>query len=188
MSFGAGNKLPRGYKAGRMQQFTPEQMELFQSMFGHLSPDSDLSRMASGDQSMYDEMEAPAKRQFAGMQGQLASRFSGMGMGGRRSSGFQNTANQAASEFGQGLQSKRMDMRQQALRDLMGYSNSLLGQRPYENFISEKQPSYLESLLGGQFGLFGSGGTGMGQSKGQGQGGSNMDNMAQLAKIAMMFI
>jgi hypothetical protein len=149
MSFGAGNKVPSGYKLGRIQQFTPEQMQLFQSLFGQLGPESNLARMAGGDESMFAQMEAPAMRQFAGLQGQLASRFSGMGMGGRRSSGFQNTATQAGSEFAQDLQSRRMELQRQALQDLMGMSSSLLGQRPYEQFLYEKKKPLWQQLLGG---------------------------------------
>ena len=54
-------------------------------------------------------MEAPALKQFSGLQGNLASRFSGMGSGARRSSGFQNTSNQAASDFAQQLQANKQD-------------------------------------------------------------------------------
>lgn len=138
-----------GYKVGQLQQFTPEQMQLFQSLFGHLSPDSNLSRLASGDQSLFGEMEAPALRQFSELQGNLASRFSGMGMGARRSSGFQNTSNQAASSFAQDLQSRRQELQRQALMDLMGLSNTLLGQRPYEQFLYEKKKPFWQQLLGG---------------------------------------
>jgi len=143
-----GNKIPSGYKAGRMQQFTPEQMQLFQSLFSQLGPDSYLSKLAGGDEGTFEQIEAPAMRQFSGLQGNLASRFSGMGMGGRRSSGFQNTATQASSDFAQDLQSRRQGLQRQALQDLMGMSNNLLGQRPYEQFLTPKKPSFLQSLLG----------------------------------------
>lgn len=133
-----GNKIPSGYKVGQLQQFTPEQMQLFQQLFSHVGPDSYLSRLASGDQSFFNEIEAPAHRQFQGAQGQLASRFSGMGMGGRRSSGFQNEATAGASNFAEQLQSQRQGLQRQAIMDLMGMSNTLLGQRPYESFLYEK--------------------------------------------------
>jgi len=159
-------KIPSGYKKGSLQQFTPEQMQLFQQMFGQVGPDSFLSKLAGGDQGTFDEMEAPALRQFSGMQGNIASRFSGMGgLGARKSSGFQNTMNSAASNFAQDLQSQRQGLQRQALMDLMGISNSLLGQRPYENFLAEKQqkPNYAGmagglagNLLGSAAGPFGS--------------------------------
>ncbi len=145
-----GNKIPAGYKAGQLQQFTPEQMQLFQQLFSNVGPGSYLSRLAGGDQGMFDEMEAPALRQFNEIQGGIASRFSGMGMGARKSSGFQNTINQKASDFAQDLQSRRQGLQQQAIKDLMGLSNNLLDQRPYNNFLIEKQnqPSKWGTLIG----------------------------------------
>ena len=151
----AKEKIPSGYKKGTLQNFTPEQMELFQQLFGHLGPDSFLSKLASGDQSTFGEIEAPALRQFSELQGNLSSRFSGMGgLGARKSSGFQNTMNSAASNFAQNLQSQRQQLQQQALMDLMGISNQLLGQRPQENFLVQKQqkPSFggmLGNIAGG---------------------------------------
>lgn len=149
MSFGAKNNIPTGYKSGRIQQFTPEQMQLFQSLFSQVGPESALSQLAGGDEAAFARSEAPALRQFGGLQGQLASRFSGMGSGARRSSGFQNTANQATSEFAQGLQSRRMELQRQALQDLMGMSQNLLGQQPYEQFLYEKKKPFWQQLLGG---------------------------------------
>lgn len=148
---GIGSRAPSGYKKGQIQNFTPEQMELFRSLFGQLKPGSYLSKLAGGDESLFEEMEAPALRQFSELQGGLASRFSGMGMGARRSSGFQNTTNQAASDFAQNLQSRRQELQQQAIRDLMEMGTSLLSQRPYEQFLVPKQ----SSSGGGLGGLFG---------------------------------
>lgn len=140
----AGNSLPTGYKAGQLQQFTPEQMQLFQQMFGQVAPDSYLSRLAGGDQSLFQEMEKPALRQFNEFAGNQASRFSAGGGGpgalsSRRSSGFQNTLTSGAANFAEQLQSNRQNLQRQAIQDLMGISNSLLGQKPYENFLVEKQ-------------------------------------------------
>ncbi len=154
-----GNKIPKGYKYGQMQQFTPEQMQLFQQLFGQLGPESFLGKLAGGDQSMFEQLEAPAMQQFQGLQGQLASRFSGMGTGARRSSGFQNTANQASSDFAQQLQSQRLGLQRQAIGDLMGFSNQLLGQRPYEQTLVPKSKNFLEELMlaltgaGGKIGM-----------------------------------
>jgi hypothetical protein len=144
-----GNVIPKGYQQGQLQQFSPEQMQLFQQMFGHLGPDSFLGKLAAGDESQFEQLEAPALRQFSGIQGNIASRFSGMGSGGRKSSGFQNTMGGAASDFAQQLQSQRMGLQQNAIRDLMGMSNQLLGQRPYENTLTEKPTSFWEKLMMG---------------------------------------
>jgi len=140
-----------GYK--RISNFSPEQMDLFRQLFGHLSPDSYTSRLAESDEGLFEEMEAPALRQFAGLQGNIASRFSGMGTGGRHSSGFQNTLTSASSNFAQDLQSQRQGLQRQAIKDLFGMGSELLGQQPYSYL--QKQPSFLENLLG--FGAQGAG-------------------------------
>lgn len=137
-----------GYNQMQMPQFTPDQMKLFQQMFSHVGPDSYLSKLAGGDEETFNQMEAPAMRQFQGLQGQLASRFSGAGgLGARRSSGFQNTMSQASSDFAQDLQSRRQQMQQSAIQQLMGLSSQLLGQRPYEQFMMKKEPSFLKQML-----------------------------------------
>lgn len=150
-----GEKIPSGYKKGSMANFTPEMMQLFQQMFGELGPDSYLARLAGGDQDLFAEMEAPALKQFSGIQGNLASRFSGMGIGGRRSSGFQNTSNQAASDFAQQLQSRRQELQRGAIGDLWGMKNDLLGKQPYDNFLIPKGPSGWQQFLGGSLPIAG---------------------------------
>ena len=149
LSGNQGNMIPKGYRQGSMSQFTPEQMQLFQQLFSQVSPDSPLSRMAGGDQSYFNEMEAPALRQAGALQGNIASRFSGQGLGGRHSSGFQNASSQAMNEFASGLQSNRQNMMRQAIMDLMGISNSLLGQRPFENFLVSKDHQDNSQQMGG---------------------------------------
>jgi hypothetical protein len=161
--FSQGNRTPRGYSQGQLQQFTPEQMQLFQSLFSQVGPQSYTSRLAGGDQSLFEEMERPALRQFGELQGNLASRFSGMGGAGslssRRSSGFSNTMNQATSDFASGLQSRRQELQRQAIRDLLGMSEELLGQRPYEQFLvkNQKKPSFFQQLAKGALPLAGAG-------------------------------
>ena len=148
---GGKPKAPSGFSTA--QNFTPQQMQLFQQLFGHLGPESFTSRLAGGDQSAFGEIEAPALQQFNALQGGLASRFSGMGTGGRKSSGFQNTSSQAASDFAQQLSSQRQGLQRQALQDLMGYSESLLNQRPYSFY--EKPSSFSQQLFGGLSGGIG---------------------------------
>lgn len=162
----SGNKIPKGYNQGQIQQFTPEQGQLFQQLFSHVSPQGYLSKLAGGDQSAFEQMEAPAMRQFQQLQGQLGSRFSEFAPGAMsagKGSGFRNVANQATSDFAQDLASRRMDLQRQALMDLMGISSTLLGQRPYEQFLTpKKKPFWQELLMGMTPGL----GQGLGSSFG----------------------
>ncbi len=146
--------IPKGYKKAQIGQYTPEQMELFKNQFQNVGPESYLSRLAGGDEELYNEMEAPALRQFGQLQGQLASRFSGAGgLGARRSSGFQQAANQQGSDFAQQLQSQRQSLQRNALNDLMSFSNQLLQQRPYETSLAAKPEK--EMSTGSKFGLAG---------------------------------
>jgi len=153
-----GDITPKGYNTGQLAQYTPEQNQLFKQQFSHLGPNSYLSRLAGGDEELFNEMEAPALQQFQGTLGGIASKFSGQGMGSRRSSGFQNETTAAASNFAQQLQAQRQGLQRQAIGDLMGMSNTLLNQRPYERFMTQKeqkQPSGWGSIGGGILGGIG---------------------------------
>lgn len=135
----AGNIIPKGYKAGQLQQFTPEQLELFKRSFSTVGPESQLAKMAAGEEEGFAPYENVAKRQFQEQIGGLASRFSGMGLGARRGSGFQNLATQGAQDFASQLAARRQDLQRQAIKDMFGISESLLSQKPYEQFLIEKQ-------------------------------------------------
>lgn len=156
----SGDKIPKGYEVGQLSNFDRKQTKLYKNQFQHLAPDSYLSKLASGDQEMFNEVEAPAMKQFNQLQGGLASRFSNMGMGARKSSGFQNTSNQAASDFAAQLQSNRLDLRNKALHDLMDMSNQLLNQRPYERDLFQKPQKQEKGALGGWGGVVGAVGGG----------------------------
>ena len=167
-----GDKIPKGYRTAQTQNYTPEQMQLYQQSFNHVSPDSYTSRLAGGDQSLFNEIEAPALQQFAGLQGNLASRFSAGGggrgsMSARHSSGFQNAASSQASDFAQQLQAQRQGLMRQATQDLMGMSHMLLGERPYDRQLVEKSKPWWQSALTGAASGIGQGiGQGFGESAG----------------------
>lgn len=145
------SKDPSGFKSGYLQQYTPEQMQLYQQQFGNVGPDSYLNRLAGGDEDAFSEMEAPAWKNLARAQGQLGSRYSGMGTGAQKSSGFRNEQGQLGSDFAQQLASRRLDYRRQAQQDLHSMTQDLLGQRPYERYLVEKGPSSTEKA----FNMFG---------------------------------
>lgn len=163
-----GDIVPKGYNVGQMQQFTPEMMQLFQQLLGYLGPNSDISKMAMGDQGAFEQMEAPAWRQFQEAQGQLGSRFSQLApgaMSAQRGSGFQNAAGQLGSDFAMNLGARRQELQRQSLLDMMGMSNMLLGQRPYERDLFEKPQK--DPALGGWGGVLGGlGGAGAGFAAG----------------------
>lgn len=145
---GVDPRMKRPKSGHRFQQFTPEQMEMLQRSQDMIGPESFTARLAGGDEEMFNQMEAPALRQFSGMQGNIASRFSGMGMGAGKSSGHINTQNAAASDFAQQLQGNRLNLQNQAIKDMMGYSQMLLGQEPYGIAKKDDKPSFIDRWLG----------------------------------------
>ena len=167
-----GSRVP-GHRVGQIQQYTPQQIGLFKQLFGNVGPESYLNKLASGDQSQFEDVEAPALQQFNALQGNIASRFSGQGTGGRHSSGFQNTTTSAAQDFAQQLQAQRMGLQRQALIDLQSISSDLLEKRPYQSTVNEKSKPWWQGLLS-TFGqsaaksagesLFGGGGGGAGNA------------------------
>ncbi len=133
--------VPQGFHRAQLSQYTPEQMQLFKQMFGAVDPESYLGKVAGGDESYFDEMEAPAWRQFQEAQGQLGSRYAQMApgaMSAKNGSGFQNAAGQLGSDFAMNLASRRRDLQRQAIMDLQGLSTNLLGQRPVDRTLVEK--------------------------------------------------
>lgn len=152
---GGGNIIPKGYKLGQIQQYTPEQMELFKRSFQHVGPESYLSKLAAGDEDIFNQIEAPAYRQFQGIQGDIASRFSfgggGQGaMSARGGSGFKNAISSAGTDFAERLASQRQGLMRQAVQDMQGITSELLNQRPYEqSLIQRKQPFWKDLTLAG---------------------------------------
>lgn len=172
MSYSSGyQQMPKvsGYKNVQMPQYTPQQMQFFQKLMGGVGGGLDqsmnyLQQMAAGDESMFEQMEKPAYTAFDKMLGQIGSRYSGMGA--RDSSAYENAMAGAGAEMAENLQAKRAQMQQSAIEKLLGMSESLLGQRPYENMLLQKPqkqgfdwgavagataPHILKMLFGGVF-------------------------------------
>jgi hypothetical protein len=139
-----------------------------------------MGKLAQGDESYFQQLEQPAYSAFQQGMGQMGSRFSQMGMGAQQSSGFNLAGSSAAQGLGEQLQSQRLGLQQQAMRDLMGMSQNLLGQQTMQYGLQKKQdPSWMGWLgaglpiagaVGG--GLIGSVVPGLGTAAGATLGGS----------------
>jgi hypothetical protein len=159
--FGGGKK-GGAFNSKTMSTLSPQQQQLMDRLMrgsegGIDSSLSYLSRLAGGDQSMFEEMEAPAMRQFGQMQGDIANRFSGAGMGqngmsARKGSGHANAQNSAASSFAEQMAGKRMGLQQSAVEQLMAMSQGLLNRQTQENIVSPKR-----NMWGDLFGALGGG-------------------------------
>lgn len=148
------------YEESSINRLTPEQEEIFSQLMGGskegLSSSLDyLNRLAQGDESLFKELEAPAMRQFGEFQGQLASRFSGSGLGGRHGSGFQKAAGAGAQQFAENLASQRQNLRQGAIADLLGLNKELMGLSKQESFLMEPKRKKYENLLAALLPLIG---------------------------------
>lgn len=108
-----------------------------------------LSGIASGDQSYFQQLEAPAMRQFGQMQSQIANRFSGMGTSGaRHSSGFQNAQGGLAEDFAERLQSQRLGLQQSAWQQLLGMGQHLYDSDTFDTHFLPKKKSFWEEFFG----------------------------------------
>lgn len=145
-----------GYSQLQTPTMSPQQQQLFSQLFQGIQPGltSGLNQLnqqaAGGDEEYWQQQEAPALRQFGALQGNLASRFSGMGSGARKSSGFQNTANTAATDLAERLQGQRQNLQQNAISQLMELYGNLMGTKSFETSLIPKQgkpPSFWEQLL-----------------------------------------
>lgn len=136
----AGSQSISGHKLKSIPNFTPQQMQLFQSLLGGVGGGANaglgfLSKLAGGDESAFEQMEAPAYASFNKTLGQLGSRFSQFGA--QDSSAFQNALSGAGSDLAQQLQGQRSQLQSDAISKLLGFSGQLLGQKPYENVLQK---------------------------------------------------
>jgi len=149
-------QLPKfkGYSSGQFPNLTPEMFQVLQQLASGFSAGAPgatdwLSRLASGDQGIFEEIEAPSYASFDKLLGNIANRFSQFGA--RDSSAFQGATAGAAQELAQNLGAQRAGYRNQAVQSLLQNSQNLLQQRPFENILAEKpqKSHWYDSLLGG---------------------------------------
>ncbi len=154
MSYAAtGSNIPNrnisGYNLKQTPNFTPQMKQLFDKLLGGVQGGGGLqggldylSKLASGNEEAFAQMEKPAYSAFQGLLGNIGSRFAGAGALG--SSAFQNATSGAAQSFAENLGAQRHGIQQNALDKLLGLSERLLGQRPHEN-IMQPQRGFLDN-------------------------------------------
>lgn len=148
MNYGA----PAGYNLSQLSNQTPQQQKYYNGLLNGAQKNlgglqqglGHTAGIAGGDESSFEEMERPAYSAFQKQLGNLSNRFAGQNSIG--SSGFQNAFSGATSEFQQGLHGQRSALRRQAIQDLLGHSQSLLGQNTFENVLGKKEESFGSSF------------------------------------------
>jgi len=126
------------------------------------------------DQDFFNNMEAPAMRQFhEEIMPNLANQFAGMGSGGSFGTAFRNQANREGSNLAERLSANRTGMQQQGANQALGYGQAqnqnfmqLLQQalQPTQNTYSQPTGGLLGPLMGA---LGGGAAAGYGQKLGQ---------------------
>lgn len=147
-----------GYSIRQLPTKSAEQMDLSRLLLGGTRPGlaaalSDYAGMAGGGDDYFRALEAPAQRQFQRNIDQLANRFSGLGMGAQDSSGFQAAVAGAGREMAENLGLQRLQLQENARRQLLSLASELLGMNTFENIAVPKRRSggqdFIASLSGG---------------------------------------
>ena len=150
LSAPTGVSAPRanisGYKLRNVPNMSPEVMQLFSKLLGGTSGvgiDQGLKSqqgLAAGDEDAFKRLEAPAYTAFNKQLGNIGSRFAGVGA--LDSSAFQNATSGAAQSFAENLGAQRHGIQEGALDRLLGLSDRLLSQKPYDSFLEKKRSGF----------------------------------------------
>lgn len=151
---GLSMKPPKGYGAYSLptmgggqadiynllkNQFQGGAGDIYQKLFG----------MARGDAGTFDQLEAPALRQFQEqIAPQIAQRYAGSGISG--SSGLNNSLAGAGANLAENLQGQRLGLMQQSMHDVLHLGDLLLGTptQQYGLYQKENQGRDWMQLLG----------------------------------------
>ena len=141
---------PQGYTQTQTPRMTPEMMKLYNNMLSSLGsgPQAGLnyySKLASGDEDIFKQIEAPAYQALQQGLAQTGNRFSGVGA--QDSSAFANAQAGQVGQMAQNLAANRRSLQQNAIDKLLGYSQNLLNQNPCEYQLQEEGGMDWENLV-----------------------------------------
>jgi len=153
MSAPGGYGKPSGYSGYAIPNMTPEQMNMFRQYLNKLGSSPGIgqgidymSRLASGDEDIFAQIEAPAYSALQQNLAGIANRFSGAGA--QQSSAFQNMLSGASSQMAENLAAQRQSLQQNAIDKLLGYHQSALNVQPYTTGLQQKDKFDWNSILG----------------------------------------
>lgn len=156
-----GANIPKGYDLYSLPTMGGGQKDIYNLLKGQFQGGAGdvyqkLFGMARGDAGTFDQMEAPALRQFQQtIAPGIASRYAGSGIG--ASSGMQNSIANAGANLAENLQAQRTNLMRQSMQDVLGIGNTLLG-TPTQQFGITQKENLLRDLMqllgsaGGQLG------------------------------------
>lgn len=150
MSMSAVPKVPKGFGMYSLPTMGGGQADIYNMLKGQFQGGAgdvyqNLLSMAKGDQGMFEQLEAPAMRQFQQQIAPgIASRYAGSGISG--SSGMQNALASAGGNLAQDLQAQRMGLMRQSMQDVLHLGNTLLG-TPTQQFGLYQKENMLRDLM-----------------------------------------
>lgn len=148
-------------KTKQLPTMNPQQLQLLQQILGGLTGQGGgggplgegfdyLSQILSGDPEALKEFEAPYMRQFQEQTVPgLAERFSSLGSGAQGSSAFGQALGSAGAGLSENLAAMRGGLKQNALSQLMNFSQMGMGAQPFAYQHTPARPGFFGSLMPG---------------------------------------
>lgn len=144
-------KAPSGYEIANVQQYTPETLNLYNKLLSSVSGSylpsgiGKLGKLAAGDEAAFSQVEKPYYSALQKALGQSAGRFSQYGTG-----AFQQAQAGAGQSLRENLAAQRQQISMNALQSLLGLSQSIFSNQPYENvLVPEKERSSWLPVIAG---------------------------------------
>jgi hypothetical protein len=143
-------KIPSGYEQYSLPGMGQPNREIFDMLKGQFMQGGgdvfkNLLSLAKGDTSAMQGLEKYGMDVFQQQIAPgIAQRYAGSGIG--SSSGMQNAIAGAGGNLASQLQSKRTDLMQQSMRDVLGLGNMLLG-TPTEHFGLVQKENILRDIM-----------------------------------------
>lgn len=165
MTMSATPKIPRGFEMYSLPTMGGGQADIYNMLKGQFQQGGGdvfqkLFGLAKGDSDMFDQLEAPAMRQFQQQIAPgIAQRYAGSGIG--SSSGMQNSIAGAGANLAENLQSQRMGLMERSMQNVLGLGDRLLGTPTQQFGLSQKENMMRDfmqmlGMAGGQMaGVFG---------------------------------
>ena len=142
--------IPKGYEMYGLPTMGGGQKQLYDLFKGQFEGGAGnvfqkLFGLAGGEPGQFAQLEAPALAQFQQqIAPQIAQRYAGSGIG--SSSGMQNSIAGAGGNLAQNLQSQRLGIMQQSMRDVLGIGEHLLGM-PTQQYGLVQKENLLRDLM-----------------------------------------
>src|ERR1044071_6394499 len=143
MSMLTGSKIPKGYSQYSLPTMGADQKHVYDMLRSQFQAGAGdvyqkLFGLAGGKSDMFEQLEAPALRQFQQQIAPgIAARSSGSGIS--NSSGMQNAIAGAGANLAENLQAQRMGLMERSMQNVLGLGDRLLGTQTQQFGLVQKE-------------------------------------------------